>query len=167
MNFTAVIEAALFSAESSLTVKEIAEKTKLSEEDVDNGLGILIKDYDKRGSAIQILKTGNTYKMALRPEYTDVAGGFSKVELTNGQQRTLITIAYNQPVMQSELFRNLGARVYDDVPSLADMGFITRKHVGQSLELTTTKYFAEYFGIGSTKKEDIRAWIDRNRKKSE
>jgi segregation and condensation protein B len=81
--------------------------------------------------------------------------------------KTAVTIAYNQPVMQSELCRNLGPRVYDDVRALMDLDLINGKPVGQSLELTTTKKFSEYFGISSTKKEDIRKWIEENERKTQ
>ncbi|MBQ7405078.1 MAG: SMC-Scp complex subunit ScpB, partial [Candidatus Methanomethylophilaceae archaeon] len=74
--------------------------------------------------------------------------------------RTLSTIAYNQPVLQSELFKTRGPRTYDDVHKLIELGFVSGRKVGQTLELTTTKRFSEYFGIGSTRKADIRAWIE-------
>lgn len=90
---------------------------------------------------------------------------FSSIDLTKSQQKTLMMIAYNQPVMQSKLSRgdNIGSRVYDDVRSLIDMGLVAGKRVGQTLELTTTKKFSEYVGISSTKPEDIRAWLDKRR----
>jgi segregation and condensation protein B len=69
--------------------------------------------------------------------------------------------------MQSELCRNLGPRVYDDVRALMDLDLINGKRVGQSLELTPTKQFSEYFGISSTKKEDIRRWIEENERKAQ
>ena len=164
MNSIGIVEAALFSAEDFLTVKEISQNTGVPEDEVLSGLKSLKRSYDKRESAIEILKTGTGYRMVLRKEYTELATGFSQVELTDGQRRTLSLIGYNQPVMQSELCRQIGPRVYDDVRVLADMGFISRKHVGQSLELTTTTKFAEYLGISSNRKEDIRKWFEDNRK---
>lgn len=165
MNVKSAVEAALFSAASPITVREIAEKTGLPDAQVRELLKTLIQEYDSRDSAIQITKTENTYRMQLRSEFTDLAEDFSEIELNRGMMKTVVTIAYNQPVMQSELCKNLGARVYDDVRSLIDMGLVSGKRVGQTLELTTTKKFSEYFGIGSTKHEDIRAWIEKRQRK--
>lgn len=163
-NSVGIVEAALFSAKDFLTVKEISKNTKVPEDEVLSGLKTLKKNYDKRGSAIEIQKTGSGYRMMLRKEYTELAIGFSEVEMTDGQMRTLSLIGYNQPVMQSELCRQIGPRVYDDVRALADLGFISKKPVGQSLELSTTKKFAEYYGISSNRKEDVRKWFEENRK---
>ena len=159
-----LVEADLLSAYGPIHLRDLAEKTGLTEDETFEAAESLIDDYRRREGAIQIIKTGREYLMQLREEYTHVAGKTSEGEISKGMMKTLVTIAYNQPLMQSELFRNLGARVYDDVRALVDMGLVSKKRVGQSAELTTTKKFSEYFGIGSTKKEDIRAWIDRKQR---
>ena len=53
-----------------------------------------------------------------------------------------------------------GPRAYDDVHTLIDMGLVHARPVGQSKELTTTPKFSEQFGVGSTKKADIKKWIE-------
>jgi segregation and condensation protein B len=70
-------------------------------------------------------------------------------------------------LLQSELFRTLGARVYDDVRELIELDLISGRQKGQTLELTTTRKFAEYFGIEGTSKEDIKKWIERMDKKGQ
>jgi segregation and condensation protein B len=158
------VEAALFSSAEKIGVSEIVARTGLSEEKIRHALRDLRKEYDDRGSAIMIAKIGNEYKMMLRTEYTDFTGKFAKAEMTGGMMRTLSTIAYNQPVLQSELFKTRGVRTYDDVRALIEMDLVVGKRVGQTLELTTTKKFSEYFGIGSTKIADIRKWIESQAK---
>lgn len=160
------VEAALFSSAEPVSVSSIAERTGQTEEEVNVALIALIAEYEERGSAIRIVRLGNDYRMQLSDDYTEIAGEFAKVELTKGMMKTLVTIAYNQPIMQSELNKNLGARVYDDVRALREMGLVSGKSIGQSLELTTTKKFSEYFGIGSTRKEDIREWIEKSEKRA-
>ena len=167
MNAKAAVEAALFSAAGNLRISEMAEKTGLTEEEVRTALLDLRRDYDVRESAIMIAKIGGEYRMMLRTEYTECAGSFSKAEMTPGMMRTLSTIAYNQPVLQSELFKIRGPRTYDDVHALVEMGFVSAKKSGQTKELTTTKKFSEYFGIGSTRKDDIRKWIEAQAKSSQ
>jgi len=158
------VEAALFSSPEKVNVEQIAERTGIPVDDVKVALRDLKKEYDERESAIMIAKIGNEYKMMLKPEYSEVTGKFAKAELTGGMMRTLSTIAYNQPVLQSELFNARGVRTYDDVRALVEMGFVSAKRVGQTKELTTTKKFSEYFGIGSTRKEDIKKWIESQAK---
>ncbi len=153
-------EAALFSSADGLRISEIAERTGIPEEEVRTAVMDLRKEYDERDSAIVISKAGNRFRMVLRPEYTDFTGRFARAEMPSGVMRTLSTIAYNQPVLQSELLKARGPRTYDDVRRLIELGFVSGKRSGQTLELTTTPKFSEYFGIGSTRKSDIRAWIE-------
>jgi len=158
------VEAALFSSPEKMSPSVIAERAGIPEDDVKIALRDLRKEYDDRESAIMIAKIGNEYKMMLRAEYTEYTGKFAKAEMTGGMMRTLSTIAYNQPVLQSELFKTRGVRTYDDVRALIEMDFVTAKRTGQTLELTTTKKFSEYFGIGSTRIADIKKWIESQAK---
>lgn len=167
MNVKSAVEAALFSSSELIRLSDIAERIGVPVEDVRYAAKDLMAEYEERDSAITIIKVGSEYRMKLRDEYTDFAGEFSRLELTRGMMKTAVTIAYNQPVMQSELCKNLGPRVYDDVRGLIDLGLISGKPVMQSLELTTTKKFAEYFGISSNKREDIRKWIEDNERKNQ
>ncbi|UAL07909.1 MAG: SMC-Scp complex subunit ScpB [Candidatus Methanogranum gryphiswaldense] len=164
MNVKGAVEAALFSSADNITVQGIVERTGLPESDVRYAIMDLRKEYEERDSAIMIAKIGNDYRMMLRTEYSDYTGKFARAEMTGGMMRTLSTIAYNQPVLQSELFKTRGARTYDDVKALMDMDLISGKKAGQTIELTTTKKFSEYFGIGSTKLADIRIWIEAQAK---
>lgn len=153
------MEAALYSASENLKISDIAARTNLPVEEVRTAVMDLRREYDDRDSAIQIAKIGTEYRMMLRPEYTEVTGTFAKAELSGGVLRTLTTIAYYQPVLQAELLKLRGPRVYEDVHTLVEMDFVARKRAGNTWELTTTKKFAEYFGIGSTRIKDIQAWI--------
>lgn len=159
MDSKGAVEAALYSASDKLSLSEIAEKTSIPVEEVRTAVMDLRREYEERDSAIQIAKIGTEYRMMLRPEYSECTGNFAKAELSGGVLRTLTTIAYYQPVMQAELLKLRGPRVYDDVHTLVEMDFVSKKRAGNTWELTTTKKFAEYFGIGSTKIKDIQAWI--------
>lgn len=164
MDAKGVVEAALFSSSENLTLQNISERTGIPETELRYVLKDLRSEYDQRNSAIMIAKIGAAYRMMLKPEYTEYTGKFAKAEMSGGMMRTLSTIAYNQPVLQSELFKTRGARVYDDVHTLMDMGFVSAKKNGQTKELTTTHKFSEYFGIGSTRIQDIKKWIEEQAK---
>jgi len=159
------VEAALFASAKGLRVIDIANQTGLTEETVRVALKSLSIEYERMGSAIKIAKIGSEYAFQLRDEYSHYSEKFSEVEIAKGVLRTAAAIAYNQPVLQSELQRTLGGRVYEDVPKLIELDLITGKKKGQTLELTTTRRFAEYFGIEGTSKADIRKWIEKMDKK--
>ena len=150
----------MFSSADNLKIADIAKKIGRSEEDVRYAVLDLRREYNDRDSAITIAKFGSEYRMMLRSEYADFTGEFSKAEMSGGTMRTLSTIAYNQPVLQSELFKTLGARTYDDVKDLMERNFVNGKKKGQTLELTTTKKFKEYFGITGSGKDAITKWLD-------
>lgn len=160
MEAKGAVEAALFSSSDNLRISDIAERTGFPEEEVRTAMMDLRREYDDRDSAIVIAKIGSEYRMMLRSEYSDYTGRFGKAEMSGGLMKTLSTIAYNQPVLQSELVKTRGPRAYEDVHRLIELDFVSGKRTGQTLELTTTKKFSEYFGIGSTRKADIRKWIE-------
>ncbi len=160
MNAKGTVEAALFSSSKALHIRDIVERTGLSEETIQNALDVLQMEYERRNSAIKISKIGTEYVMMLREEYSEFSEKFTEAELTRGMMKTLVTIAYNQPILQSELNKTIGARVYDDVPALVEKGLISKKRSGQTWQLSTTKKFLEYFGIEGSGKASIRQWID-------
>lgn len=165
MNVKSAVEATLFSSSKPIRLIDISTKIDVPIKEVRRAIKDLIADYEERESAIAIIKVGSEYRMKLRDEYTDFAGKFTRLEMTKSMMKTAATIAYNQPVMQANLCKNLGSKVYDDVRALINLKLISGKSSGQTLKLTTTKKFSEYFGINSTKKEVIRKWIEENEKK--
>ena len=132
-----MVEAALFAATESLRVADIVSHTGLDEASVRYALKDLKMEYDMRDSAIIISDAGGEYRMVLRPDCNEFTGLFARPDMPAGVMRTLSTIAYNQPVMQSKLVAVRGPRAYDDVHTLVDMGLVHARPVGQSKELTT------------------------------
>jgi segregation and condensation protein B len=159
------VEAALFASAKGLRVIDIATQTGMTEEAVRVALKSLTIEYERMGSAIKIAKIDAEFAFQLREEYAHYSEKFTEAEISKGVQRTAAVIAYHQPILQSELFKTLGSRVYDDVRRLIDLDLITGKPKGQTLELTTTKKFAEHYGIEGTSKADIKKWIEKMDKK--
>jgi len=162
-----LVEAVLFSSSKPVKVSEIVSQTMLPLATVRRAIRSLTKDYDARGSAIQVAKTGDGYSLILRSEYDECARVFAPKEVPDEVLRTAAMIAYHQPILQSELSKTLGSRVYEDVKTLTDMGLISAKKKGQTLSLTTTKRFSEYFGIEGTRKEDVKRWMEKRSKPNE
>ncbi|MCI4371455.1 MAG: SMC-Scp complex subunit ScpB [Thermoplasmata archaeon] len=156
MNERALVEAALFSAGKALTPEELGRTTGLAPDVIKGHLRVLAKEYDKRGSAVEVAQIGTKWTMQIRSEYTDRARAFAPPEIDRDVLKTVALIAYHQPLLQSDLFDMIGSKVYEHTKSLEALGLISRKPSGRSLALTTTRYFAEFFGLKSTDREGIR-----------
>jgi segregation and condensation protein B len=160
-----MVEAALFSQPKGMKVSDVVEATGLEAEEAKKALRKLVKEYEQRESAIEVVRTGMTWAMQLKTEYAGYAMRLGVSELPASARKLAGIIAYNQPVLQSELAKLMGSDVYDDVRLLRREGLISGKKEGQTLLLTTTRKFSEYFGIPSTRREDIKAWFEKQAQK--
>ncbi len=156
MNPRAIVEAALFSAGKALTPEELARTTRLEPDVIREHLRALSKEYTKRESAIEVAQIGTKWTMQIRSDYSERARAFAPPEIDRDLLQTAALIAYHQPLLQSDLFDMIGSKVYEHTKGLEDLGLINRKPSGRSLALTTTRYFAEFFGLKSTDREGIR-----------
>ncbi len=64
-------------------------------------------------------------------------------------------------MLQSLLARMIGEPAYEEVGRLRSLNLIHAEPKGSTLELRTTKAFAEYFGIASTRPEEIRQFLEK------
>ncbi|OGS49793.1 MAG: hypothetical protein A3K65_04745 [Euryarchaeota archaeon RBG_16_68_12] len=156
MNERGVVEAALFSAGHPVAVEEVAQSTGLAADTVRELLKGLVADYESRGSAIEVAKVGDKWTMQIRMEYSDRAQAFAPPEIAKDLLKTAALIAYHQPILQSELFDMIGSKVYEHTQALESLNLINKKPSGRSFELTTTRYFVEFFGLKETNREGIR-----------
>jgi len=156
MNPRAIVEAALFSAGKALTPEELARTTRLGPDVVREHLRALSKEYTKRDSAIEVAQIGTKWTMQIRSDYAERTRSFAPPEIDRDLLKTAALIAYHQPLLQSDLFDMIGSKVYEHTKGLEDLGLVNRKPSGRSLALTTTRYFAEFFGLKSTDREGIR-----------
>lgn len=155
-----IVETVLFSSSQPVKVSDIEVQTQLSAAVVRRALKKLGEEYDGRSSAMQVAKTGAGYSLIVREEYRPFGRQFAPKEVPDEVLRTAAMIAYHQPILQSDLARSLGSRVYDDVRTLHQLGLVTAKRKGQTFLLSTTKRFCEYFGIDGTSKAAVRRWME-------
>ncbi len=155
-----IVEAVLFASSRPLRMAEIEAASQLSDDVIRRALSRLKKEYDGRGSAIEVVKIGIRYSMQLRKDYVGYGIPFAEVEVPKEVLKTAAYIAYNQPIKQSELAEALGSEVYEHVRLLRSAGLISGKKQGQTLLLSTSNKFPEYFGIPSSRREDIKRWME-------
>ncbi|MHB8120048.1 MAG: SMC-Scp complex subunit ScpB [Methanothrix sp.] len=152
----AVIEAALFASGRTLSPKELADLSALSEERARALADDLATEYAARGSGIEIKSIGEGYSMQVRFGLAGRVLSFAPKEIEAPLIRTLAIIAYKQPIKQSVLVEIRGNKSYDHVKELEERGLINAEKFSRTKLLTTTRGFADYFGISSADPQAIR-----------
>jgi segregation and condensation protein B len=156
------VEAILFASGKPLSVKELT--TALGRDDyrpVQRAVRTLEQTYAHRQSAVEVRRVGDRYALQLKEAYVPAVHAVTPVEMAPRTLKTLTLIAYHQPVLQSILVRMIGDVAYEEVQHLRGIGLVHTDPKGSTLELTTTRRFAEYFGIASTRPEEIRRFLEQ------
>ena len=157
-----IVESLLFSAGKPLSVEEIQETTGLSPKHVTDAIDHLMQSYNverKDDTSLEIVKAGSKFIMQVKKTFTDKSMMVTKPEIRTDLLKTLALIAFHQPVKQSNLRHMIGERIYGDVDQLMSMHLVHSEPHGATEVLTTTRLFPEYFGIDSTKPEEIREFL--------
>jgi len=152
----AVIEAALFASGRTLSPNELADLSGLSQERALSLADDLAAEYASRGSGIEIKSIGEGYSMQVRFGLAGRVLSFAPKEIEAPLIRTLAIIAYKQPIKQSDLVEIRGNKSYDHVKELEKRGLISAEKFSRTKLLTTTRGFADYFGISSSNPQAIR-----------
>jgi segregation and condensation protein B len=159
----AVIEAALFASGKTLSLRELAGLSGLSEERAGAMADDLAAEYAARGSGIEIKSIGEGYSMQVSPGLAGRVVSCAPREIEAPLIRTLAIIAYKQPIRQSELVEVRGNKGYEHVKELEKRGLISAEKAGHTKLLTTTRGFADYFGIVSSDPQAIRRALLKDR----
>jgi segregation and condensation protein B len=156
------VEAVLFASGKPLAVKEIAEALALDDyRPVQRAVRTLEQTYGNRQSALEVRRVGDRYALQLQEKYVPTVHAVTPVEMAPRTLRALTLVAYHQPILQSHLVRMIGDVAYEEVQHLRGIGLVHTEPKGSTLELTTTRRFAEYFGIASTRPEEIRRFLEQ------
>jgi segregation and condensation protein B len=148
------IEALLFVASESLSIKQIAKLTHANEAEVAMALSRIEADYADRGMVLREIAGG--YRFASAPAAREVVEAYllpPKSSLSTPALETLAIIAYMQPVTKSEIEAIRGVASDSVVSTLIDRNLIAeagRKDVvGRPMLYKTTPEFLESFGLRS------------------
>jgi len=148
------IEALLFVAGESLSIKQIAKLTHSDEAKVALALQSIEADYADRGIVLREIAGG--YRFASAPAARDAVEAYllpPKSSLSTPALETLAIVAYMQPVTRSEIEAIRGVASDSVVSTLIDRNMIAeagRKDVvGRPMLYKTTPEFLESFGLRS------------------
>ncbi|MCI4358451.1 MAG: SMC-Scp complex subunit ScpB [Thermoplasmata archaeon] len=156
------IEALLFAAGKPLSVRELGDTLGAADHrPIQRALRTLGRTYDQRQTALEVRRVGDRYALQLRETFVSTAHSVTPVDMAPKTLKTLTLIAYHQPIEQSRLVRMVGESAYEEVKKLLESGLVHSEPKGSTLELTTTRHFAEQFGIASTRPEEIRRFLEQ------
>ena len=148
------VEALLFVAGESLSIKQIAKLTHAGEAQVALALQRIEADYADRGIVVREIAGG--YRFASSPAARDVVEAYllpPRSNLSTPALETLAIVAYMQPVTKSEIEAIRGVASDSVVSTLLDRNLIAeagRKDVvGRPMLYKTTAEFLESFGLRS------------------
>ncbi len=156
------VEAILFAAGKPLSAKEVADALQRDDpRPVQRAVKTLEQTYENRQSALEVRRVGDRYALQLREPYVATVHSVTPVEMAPRTVKALTLVAYHQPILQSVLVRMIGDVAYEEVQHLRGLGLVRTEPKGSTLELTTTRRFAEYFGIASSRPEEIRRFLEQ------
>lgn len=146
----AMLEAALYVAGRPLDLRTLGNVIKTrSKRKVHEVAQMLREEYNHRDTALEVLELEDQrFVLQLKKDYSSRVRRLAiHPLLTEGPLKTLAYIAFRQPVMQKHVIDVRGSHVYCHIRQLADMGLVDLERKGRTRLLTTTEYFADYFGL--------------------
>lgn len=157
VNYTAAIEAILFSNGASVESQRIAEALQITEEQVHKYADMLISDYKSADRGITIIKLENSYQMVSCKEYAPqirtVMDLRRNTPLSQAALEVLAVVAYNQPVTKAFVEQVRGVDCSGVIGSLTSKGLVEEKGrlelPGRPLLYGTTENFLRCFNLSS------------------
>lgn len=153
----ALVEAILFATPEPVRAHDIAAAFGVTTDDVASVVDSLRRDYEERGSGLEVRQIGDAYRIYTRSELADDVGHFanrSKVgRLSRPALETLSIVAYRQPVTRGEISRVRGVNVDSVLQTLTERGLVAEvgrdPGPGRAPLFGTTPLFLEKLGVGS------------------
>ncbi len=145
----ALIEAALFLSSQPLSRRRLAGL--LGEAQVayvDRLLAELQREYAEpaRGLALHVSEGRAAFRV--KPAYLERVSHLApQQDIPRPILRSLAVIAYNHPMLQSDLVKVRGNKAYAHVQELIDRNLIRAEESGRTLLLHVTKQFLRHFGL--------------------
>ncbi|HAM37928.1 MAG: SMC-Scp complex subunit ScpB [Elusimicrobia bacterium RIFOXYC2_FULL_34_12] len=159
MELKKIVEALLFVTQGPLkieTITQIIGDTSLDE--VKQAVSELIKDYEIRQSAIQIVEIAGGLQLSTKRDYAQYIRKLYRDEtilkLSASALETLAIVAYRQPITRADIEQIRGVEVSAVLKTLVDKNLVRtcgkKDTVGTPFLYGTTQQFLIYFGLKST-----------------
>lgn len=156
MSLEEKVEAILYAAENPLSVTDIATVLGEEKNGVMKALKTLIRDYKKRTTSLDIVRTGIRYKLQLKNEFSDIVTPVSKREVSNLELRILGFVAANTDCLRGDIINHFGERSRTPLEELVHRKFLSARKYRNTEQYSVTKEFYRYFNIA---KKDLQSRI--------
>jgi segregation and condensation protein B len=144
------VEAVLFAVGKEITTERVASLCSLEAKETESLVLELVKDYDQQNNSLKIVQKDNGWKLTVQDEYVPLVSSIvSSTELENSMMQTLAVVAWQYPIVQSEIVKLRGSGAYEHMKALEEQGFIAKERFGRTFKVKLTKKFFEYFDLPS------------------
>ena len=155
----ATIEGILFSMGTSVTAKQLMDALSVTQEELNELIDQLKKEYEKEERGIRLLELDDSYQLCTKTEYYGslirIVNHPRKPRLTDVMLETLSIIAYKQPVTKQEIEAIRGVKCDHAINKLLEYQLIKEAGrldaIGRPILFCTTEEFLRCFGVRSTK----------------
>ncbi len=150
-----IVEALIFVSDEPVTSKLLAEVLGEEKETIDAAAEELGREYEERGSGLQVRQIAGGWQIATRTELHEEVRQFLRTrpsaKLSLASLETLAVIAYKQPVTVPEILEIRGVQSASAIKTLLDKRLIVAKGrkeaVGRPMMYGTSKEFLVQFGL--------------------
>ncbi len=157
MSPLAALEAVLFVTEAPIPLGELAEVLELPKKTVEELLGELATEMERRGSGLVLRSVGGGWRLYSHPDAYPYLERFSSSatarRLSPAALETLSVVAYRQPVARSQIGEIRGVDSDSAVRTLERLGLVEEKErlnlPGNPAVYVTTDLFLEKLGLTS------------------
>lgn len=158
-NLDHIIESLLFVSEDPLTVEKLKHILEtVDAKEIRSALQSLAEQYDARGGGFKLAEVAGGWQLRSRPEYNQWIKRMLQPppqRLTKAALETLAIVAYNQPIIRSDIEHVRGVDCGGVLRQLLERKLIRvlgRKEIpGRPLIYATTKLFLELFELKDLK----------------
>ena len=155
LNIIAMLEALLFSKDQTLSLKDLAGVTGLSEDEVKEYLQIMTERYRDQSRGIMLKEYDGGYLLVTKECF---AGTIQELHvqsqsssLSPAALETMAIIAYKQPVTRAEIEEIRGVKAEKTLLTLSKYGLIQelgrKDSIGNPIVYGTTKKFLQHFDL--------------------
>ena len=147
----ALTEAALFLSPQPMTRRGLAKILgDVQVEYVDRLLAVLGREYGGEGHGLELHTEEGRVGFRVKTAFIDRVSHLApQQDIPRPVLRSLAVIAYNHPMMQSDLVKVRGNKAYGHVQELLSRDLIRAEESGRTLLLHVTREFLRHFGLST------------------
>lgn len=150
MNKRALLEAALFVSDKTISLEKLSSIINSTQEEVKQLIVKIQQELTKEDRGIELTETPEGYEFRIKSEYRNAVAMLAPFsDLGEGMLRTLAIVTVKQPIKQSIIVHYQGNKAYGYIVELENKGLIKTEKSGRTKLVTTTDDFEKYFGKSS------------------